>query len=45
MWVLWDEETKTQWFLYGEGWEGARARARAEQRINGILATVPDKAV
>ena len=28
MWVLYDEVTETQHYLYGEGWEGAQGRAR-----------------
>ena len=35
MWTLWDEKTNIQWYLYGEGWEGAEKSAA--ERINEIL--------
>jgi hypothetical protein len=35
MWTLFDQETDTQHFLYGEGWEGARKSAA--RRILEVL--------
>lgn len=35
MWVLFDQETGTQHYLYGEGWEGAQDKAAV--RIQRIL--------
>ena len=39
MWTLWDVATETQWYLYGEGWEGAQRKA--EIRIEKILGGKP----
>ena len=35
MWILFDAEAKTQWFLYGEGWGGAREAGK--KRILEVL--------
>lgn len=35
MWVLYDQVTGTQWMLFGEGLEGAQAKA--EIRISEII--------
>lgn len=35
MWTLYDYQTQTQHYLYGEGWEGAQAKA--EERIGQVL--------
>jgi hypothetical protein len=34
MWVLWDEQSDTRHFIYGQGWEGA------QQAAEGIINSV-----